>query len=98
MKYEVLKDFLDRYDNGRHCRPGEPHVPPTQERAEQLIREGFIRVVPDDQPEDHQSKQAQQEQQDKSDDCQTTRKRGGRRKKDEVTAEGDPDGEASTVE
>lgn len=45
LKYVVLKDFLDRFDNKRHCKPGEPHVPPNEERAKQLVDLGFIAVV-----------------------------------------------------
>ncbi|MFD3261858.1 hypothetical protein ACE3MQ_24980 [Paenibacillus lentus] len=44
-KYVVEKDFLDRFDKHRHCRPGESHVPPSEERAEQLLKQGFISVV-----------------------------------------------------
>lgn len=45
MKYVVLKDFLDRFDNRRHCKPGELHDPPNEERAKQLIELGFIKVI-----------------------------------------------------
>lgn len=45
MKYIVQKEFLDRFDNLRHCKPGEPHVPPNKERAEQLVSLGFIIAV-----------------------------------------------------
>ncbi|MFW5438747.1 hypothetical protein [Paenibacillus apiarius] len=44
MKYVVLKDFLDRFDNMRHCKPGESHEPPNDERAQQLIKLGFIEI------------------------------------------------------
>lgn len=50
MKYVVEKEFLDRYDNGRHCRPGELHKPPNKERAQQLIELGFISEVEPDPP------------------------------------------------
>lgn len=49
MKYIVLKDFLDRFDNLRHCKPGEIHVPPNEERAKQLIDGGFIVSLPSDE-------------------------------------------------
>ncbi|MEC0242770.1 hypothetical protein P4H66_23445 [Paenibacillus dokdonensis] len=45
MKYVVEKDFLDRFDNQRHCRPGDPHKPPNKERAQQLLELGFISEV-----------------------------------------------------
>lgn len=45
MKYVVLKDFLDRFDNRRHCKPGEIHIPPNEERAKRLVELGFIRPV-----------------------------------------------------
>lgn len=45
MKYVVAKEFLDRFDNMRHCKPGDPHVPQTEERAAQLIEQGFIAAV-----------------------------------------------------
>lgn len=45
MKYVVLKDFLDRFDNRRHCKPGEIHFPPNEERAKQLVELGFIAPV-----------------------------------------------------
>lgn len=47
MKYVVQKEFLDRFDNLRHCKPGEQHVPPNKERAEQLVNLGFITPVAD---------------------------------------------------
>lgn len=43
--YTVLKDFLDRYDNDRHCKPGEDHSPHDQERADLLLSQGFIGPV-----------------------------------------------------
>lgn len=49
MKYIVLKDFLDRFDNKRHCKPGEDHHPPTEERAQQLVELGFIAPVSEPQ-------------------------------------------------
>lgn len=45
MKYVVIKDFLDRFDNRRHCKPGELHVPPNEERAQHLIELGFIAPI-----------------------------------------------------
>lgn len=45
MKYVVAKEFLDRFDNMKHCKPGDPHVPPSEERAAQLIEQGFIVAV-----------------------------------------------------
>lgn len=45
MEYVVLREFLDRFDNMRHCRPGEQHSPPNEERAKQLLEQGFIAVV-----------------------------------------------------
>lgn len=45
MKYRVEKEFTDRFDNGRHCFPGEPHKPPNKERAQQLLELGFISEV-----------------------------------------------------
>lgn len=51
MKYVVIKDFLDRFDNNRHCRPGEPHEPPSEQRAKQLLDQGFISEVKEDKPE-----------------------------------------------
>lgn len=50
MKYVVLKEFLDRFDNKRHCHPGESHKPPTEERAQQLIDLGFIAAVKKEEP------------------------------------------------
>ncbi|WP_055108959.1 hypothetical protein [Paenibacillus ihumii] len=52
-KYVVEKDFRDRFNGHRHCRQGEAHVPPNEERAEQLLKQGFISVVEekrDDEP------------------------------------------------
>lgn len=43
--YTVLKDFLDRYDNDRHFKPGEDHTPHDQERADLLLSQGFIGPV-----------------------------------------------------
>lgn len=85
-KYVVEKDFFDRFDNDRHCRPGEPHVPPNEERAEQLLKQGFISVVDkktDDKPKEGKSTGA--------------RKVPGKKKEDEVKA-GDGDGEATAGE
>lgn len=48
MKYRVEKDFLDRFDNHRHCKPGEPHDPPSTDRAQQLLEQGFISQVKDE--------------------------------------------------
>lgn len=48
-KYVVKKDFLDRYDNLRHCRPGEIHTPPNEQRAQQLLDQGFIALVKEPQ-------------------------------------------------
>lgn len=45
MGYVVVKDFLDRFDNMKHCKPGDPHEPPNEERAKQLMDQGFIAAV-----------------------------------------------------
>lgn len=81
-KYVVEKDFRDRFEGHRHCRPGEAHVPPNAERAEQLLRQGFISVV--DEKTDDKPKQ-------ESKAATGTRKTTGKKKDD-------GDGEASTSE
>lgn len=48
MKYVVERDFLDRFDDLRHCHPGEPHKPPNKDRAQQLLELGFISEVKND--------------------------------------------------
>lgn len=47
MKYIVIKDFLDRFNNKKLCKVGEEHVPPNEERAQLLIDKGFIEAVDD---------------------------------------------------
>lgn len=47
-KYVVEKEFRDRLDGYRHCRPGDPHVPPNEDRAKSLLDQGFISVVAED--------------------------------------------------
>ncbi|UED78046.1 hypothetical protein [Brevibacillus sp. DP1.3A] len=42
MKYVVQKEFLDRFEDNRHCKPGEPHEPHNEKRAKQLVDLGFI--------------------------------------------------------
>ncbi|MDX2330481.1 hypothetical protein GOL43_34410 [Sinorhizobium medicae] len=44
-KYIVEKVFRDRFDNDKTCNPGEPHDPPNEERARQLLELGFISEV-----------------------------------------------------
>lgn len=51
----VEKEFLDRFENMRHCKPGEEHVPHNEERAKLLIEQGFISEIksePEDKVED----------------------------------------------
>ncbi|MBS4191748.1 hypothetical protein KHA94_16280 [Bacillus sp. FJAT-49705] len=48
MKYIVLKDFYDRFDNMKINQEKHEHTPPNEERANQLIKLGFIKVVEDD--------------------------------------------------
>lgn len=43
--YVVTKAFLDRFDDLKHCKPGDPHTPPNEERAQQLLKQGFIAVA-----------------------------------------------------
>lgn len=43
MKYVVLKDFYDRFDNMKLNQVGDEHNPPNKERANQLIKLGFIK-------------------------------------------------------
>jgi len=98
VKYVVLKDFTDRFDGGRYCRPGEPHTPPNKERADQLIQLGFIKAVPEAQAP---SSEKESEDKPKADDEVTdgTPKKRGRKKKDaDVKTDGDSDGEAPTDE
>lgn len=97
MKYVVLKDFYDRYDSDRLCRPGEPHTPPNEDRAKQLIDLGFIKAVPEEPtPGD---KEQQGEEKPETDDADKTPKKRGRRKKAaDVEADGDPDGETPADE
>ncbi|URN94561.1 MAG: hypothetical protein NAG76_22555 [Candidatus Pristimantibacillus lignocellulolyticus] len=45
MNYIVIKEFLDRFDNLRHCKVGESHIPPNDERADQLVEKGYIEPV-----------------------------------------------------
>lgn len=47
MKYIVLRNFYDRFDNMRLCKTGEEHEPPNEERANQLVKQGFIEPVPE---------------------------------------------------
>lgn len=56
VKYIVLKDFRDRFNNMRHCKPGEEHVPPNEERAKQLVDLGFISPVEDRKPKGDEDK------------------------------------------
>lgn len=46
-KYEVVKEFLDRYDENKHLHPGDTHKPHSEDRAKQLGELGFIKVVAD---------------------------------------------------
>lgn len=51
----VEKEFLNRFENMRHCKPGEEHVPHNEERAKLLIKQGFISKIksePEDKIED----------------------------------------------
>lgn len=45
MKYVVIKNFFDRFNNRKFCSVGEDHVPPNDERAQLLLDKGFIKVV-----------------------------------------------------
>jgi len=54
MNYVVIKEFLDRFDNLRHCKVGETHIPPNDERAEQLVEKGYIEFVDSDNTSDGQ--------------------------------------------
>lgn len=47
MKYVVIRNFIDRFNNRRLCKVGEEHVPPNEERAQLLIDKGFIEAVDD---------------------------------------------------
>lgn len=47
MKYIVLKNFYDRFDNMKLCKIGDGHEPPNEERANQLVKGGFIKPVPE---------------------------------------------------
>lgn len=51
VKYVVKKEFLDRFDGMRHCKPGEAHVPPSEERAKQLVELGYIVAYPEQENE-----------------------------------------------
>lgn len=82
MKYVVKKEFLDRFDKFRHCKPGEPHTPPNQERAEQLLTLGYISAV---------------EQSSEKTPASTQNKRSGGGKKRTLKGDGS-DGEEITVE
>ncbi|MNW39624.1 hypothetical protein D3C74_167160 [compost metagenome] len=82
MNYRVEKDFLDRFDNFRHCKPGEPHIPPNDERAKQLLDQGFISVVEEKLTDDKASTEGK------------TSNRA-RKPKADVVKLGDADGEAS---
>jgi hypothetical protein len=46
-KYIVTKKFYDRYANMKLFVPGEIHVPHSEERAKQLLAQGFIAVAPE---------------------------------------------------
>lgn len=46
MKYIVLRNFYDRFDNMKLCQTGDEHKPPNEERAIQLVKQGFIEPVP----------------------------------------------------
>lgn len=61
MKYVVTNEFLDRFDNMRHCKLGEPHVPPTEDRAAHLLDLGFIEVVEEQKDKNEESNQKQSE-------------------------------------
>lgn len=45
MGYVVLKKFYDRFDNMKLNKEGDEHFPPSDERALQLISQGFITAV-----------------------------------------------------
>lgn len=40
--YIVKKDFLDRFNNRKHMKPGDEHTPHDQDRADLLLSQGFI--------------------------------------------------------
>lgn len=99
MKYVVLKEFKDRYDNDRHCHPGEPHTPPNEERANQLIQLGFIKAVTEAPTPSDEDQQRQENPKSYDEVTAETPKKRGRRKKDAgVEADGDPDGQAPSDE
>lgn len=50
-KYIVTKKFYDRFSNMKLFVPGEIHVPHSEERAKQLLAQGFIAAVDDEKPE-----------------------------------------------
>ncbi|CAM5794843.1 hypothetical protein [Brevibacillus borstelensis] len=74
MKYVVLKDFLDRFDNLRHCKPGEPHVPPNDERAKQLIAQGFIAAVEEEPQRTQRGRKNEVKEKDARDDAEADSK------------------------
>lgn len=58
MKYVVLKDFYDRFDNKRLNKVGDEHTSPNDERANQLIELGFIEQVEEKKKSTKKKKEA----------------------------------------
>lgn len=52
MRYIVINNFYDRFDNMKLNIVGDEHLPPNEERANQLIIEGFIEAKEDQQKDD----------------------------------------------
>lgn len=56
--YIVIKDFLDRFNNRKHMKPGDEHTPHDQDRADLLLSQGFIGPIlepPEPEKDDKQS-------------------------------------------
>jgi len=79
-KYIVTKKFYDRYANMKLFVPGDTHEPHSEERAQQLLTQGFIAAVNDEKAEATLPKQ------------EKPKETKGRGKKDELKPKGGDDG------
>jgi hypothetical protein len=76
-KYIVTKKFYDRFSNMKLFVPGDIHEPHSEERAKQLLAQGFIAAVTNEESEEETPK------------SEKSKEQKGRGKRDEVKPKGE---------